>query len=384
MTPDVIIAGAGPAGAVAACVLASAGARVLVLDRARFPRPKLCGDTINPGALAVLRRLRLDDATAGGLPIHGMIVTGESSVRVVGTYPNGTQGVSLSRRILDARLVEIAAARGASIEEGILVRGPLIDDEGAVVGVEISRGGSVTTLHAPVVIAADGHFSRLARALRLSRSAPAPRRWALGGLFEGVLDLGTHGEMHVRRDHYIGVAPLPGGVANACLVSARPRTLQHPEALHAVILGDPLLRTRFSAARLIGRPTLLGPLAVDATAAGTRGLLLAGDAAGFIDPMTGDGLRFAVRGAELAAIEARRVLEQGWQDAHVRLARARRDEFASKWRFNRTLRALVGAPVAVRAATIGATIAPAVLRRVIQYAGDAAGDQPRPQPGANR
>jgi flavin-dependent dehydrogenase len=53
---DVLIAGAGPAGAVAATVLARAGARVLVLDRAQFPRPKLCGDTLNPGALAVLRR----------------------------------------------------------------------------------------------------------------------------------------------------------------------------------------------------------------------------------------------------------------------------------------------------------------------------------------
>ena len=61
---DVLIAGAGPAGAIAAMVLARAGARVLVLDRARFPRDKLCGDTLNPGALAVLERLGLDAAAA--------------------------------------------------------------------------------------------------------------------------------------------------------------------------------------------------------------------------------------------------------------------------------------------------------------------------------
>ncbi|HEX6972754.1 MAG TPA: FAD-dependent monooxygenase, partial [Vicinamibacterales bacterium] len=72
---DVLIAGAGPAGSIAAVVLARAGARVLVLDRAHFPRPKLCGDTVNPGALAVLRSLGLSIVTAGSIPIDGMIVT---------------------------------------------------------------------------------------------------------------------------------------------------------------------------------------------------------------------------------------------------------------------------------------------------------------------
>ena len=64
-TYDVVVAGAGPAGCIAAIVLARGGARVLLLDRARFPRDKLCGDTLNPGALAVLRRLALPVAEAG-------------------------------------------------------------------------------------------------------------------------------------------------------------------------------------------------------------------------------------------------------------------------------------------------------------------------------
>ena len=79
---------------------------------------------------------------------------------------------------------------------------------------------------------------------------------------------------------------------------------------------------RFAHAGLTSAPTVLGPLAVEATVAGAPGLLLAGDAAGFIDPMTGDGLRFAFRGGELAAYAALRVLTTGWQDAHVHLARA--------------------------------------------------------------
>src|SRR5438132_8525694 len=85
---DVVVAGAGPAGAVAATVLARAGARVALVDRATFPRHKLCGDTLNPGVLAVLRRLRLASAAdACGLPIAGMILTGEDGSTIEARYP---------------------------------------------------------------------------------------------------------------------------------------------------------------------------------------------------------------------------------------------------------------------------------------------------------
>jgi hypothetical protein len=87
--------------------------------------------------------------------------------------------------------------------------------------------------------------------------------------------------------------------------------------------------------------------------------------------MTGDGLRFAFRGGELAALEALSALENGTAaHAHLRLAAARAGEFASKWRFNRTLRLLVAHPGAVRAAGLAASFAPQMLRRAIQYAGD--------------
>ena len=121
---------------------------------------------------------------------------------------------------------------------------------------------------------------------------------------------------------------------------------------------------------MITRPVVLGPLAVESSASGAPGLLLAGDAAGFIDPMTGDGLRFALRGGELAAQAALTALACGRVDAHVQLARMRRDEFASKWRFNRALRALAGSPLAMRLASHGADWSPRWLERTISYAGD--------------
>jgi flavin-dependent dehydrogenase len=140
--------------------------------------------------------------------------------------------------------------------------------------------------------------------------------------------------------------------------------------LRRALAGDETLRERFRGARLLAPPTVLGPLAVDAVGTPPDGLILAGDAAGFVDPMTGDGLRFAVRGGELAAEAALRVLEHGWTGAHAELRKRRRQEFAAKWRFNRALRALVGSPLAVRAAASGASLAPALVRAIITRAGD--------------
>src|SRR3954469_1342981 len=197
---DVVIAGAGPAGAIAATVLARAGARVLVLDRARFPRDKLCGDTLNPGALAILARLGLATAAAGGLPLDGMIVTGPTGVRVVGRY--GThQGTSISRRQLDMALVLAASDAGAEIEEDVLVQEASIDSSRAqhfVQGLLVKRrDGRIRRIPARLVIAADGRYSRVGRSLGLSRSAPQPRRWAIGAYFQDVDGLGPLGEMHV-------------------------------------------------------------------------------------------------------------------------------------------------------------------------------------------
>src|SRR5471032_2328209 len=99
---DVTIVGAGPAGAIAATVLARAGARVRLIDRSTFPRDKLCGDTLNPGALALLRRLGLSASIEErGLPVHGMRVTGEGGVVIEGRYPDGLTGRALVRRDVD-------------------------------------------------------------------------------------------------------------------------------------------------------------------------------------------------------------------------------------------------------------------------------------------
>jgi flavin-dependent dehydrogenase len=223
-----------------------------------------------------------------------------------------------------------------------------------------------------VVIAADGRHSALAFALGLAAYAREPKRWAFGAYYANVSDAGEHGEMHVRPDGYIGVAPVPGGLVNLCVVrhlhSAGFR-MNAEKTLAAAIESDGRLRERFSRARRASPIATLGPLAVNARAAGCPGLLLAGDAAGFIDPMTGDGLRFALRGAQLAAAAALRELDTG-HPAHAELHRARVHEFRAKWAVNRALRALVGSPRAVGLATSLSTRWPHPVRFLIAVAGD--------------
>jgi flavin-dependent dehydrogenase len=250
-------------------------------------------------------------------------------------------------------------------------------------GAVIAVGSRESVVEARVTIAADGRHSTLAFGLGLAFHPPRPRRWAIGAYFENfspqvsdTLQMLTLGEMHVRRGLYIGVARVPGGLTNVCLVkpsgAADPELADPAALLSRTLARDPQLRDRAAGARLAGPPVVLGPLAVEVSRDRIDGLLLAGDAAGFIDPMTGDGLRFATQGAELAAAAALEALAHGWPGVHARLIAERRRAFGGKWRFNRALRAIVASPRAIEAAGAGARLAPTVLQAVIAHAGDCA------------
>ncbi|MGH6693227.1 MAG: NAD(P)/FAD-dependent oxidoreductase, partial [Gammaproteobacteria bacterium] len=351
---DALVIGAGPAGSVAALTLARAGVRVRLIDRASFPRDKLCGDTLNPGSLSILDRLRIgDEVRSCALPITGMTVTGPGA-QVSADYPDGLRGMALTRRRLDQVLLDAAAAAGACVDTGVAVSEPVTDGD-RVVGVRLAGSGR-GELRAPLVIAADGRGSRLAAGVKLAAYARTPRRWAFGAYFADVARMSPRGEMHIRRGAYIGVAPLPGGLTNVSLVIDGHAALPTPRAEQQAIVrraldADAVLRDRFAAATQVSPVTVMGPLAVNARTAGCPGLLLAGDAAGFVDPMTGDGLRFALRGGELAAEAAIDELASG-RPAYRRLGAQRQREFQVKWRINRALRLMVGSPRALELAAM--------------------------------
>jgi len=172
---------------------------------------------------------------ARGLPVQGMWLTGPGGIGVAGTYPRGLLGRSLTRADLDVMLVSAAERAGAVVELGVRVTRPLTEGDARrprVTGIAIaSRAGRAIERRARVVIAADGRRSTLAVALGLIRSPKYPRRWALGAYYEGVDGLTRRGEMHVRSGRYLGVAPVPNGLANVCLVVPEAREIAPGRAL---------------------------------------------------------------------------------------------------------------------------------------------------------
>jgi len=373
---DVVVVGGGPAGALSALLLSRRGWRVRLFDRERFPRPKLCGDTLNPGALAVLaRHLDLTPLRAIGRPLRGMRLSGPGGVSIRGTYPAGVAGLNVTRADFDAWLLGEAARAGVAVHEGVAVAGVSMNG-GCVTGVRVRSRGGAAAHPARLVVGADGRRSALAAGMRLARAPRRPRRWALGAYCDGVADVAPDfGEMHVRDGRYLGIAPVPSGATNVCLVvpydTARGAMADAGAAVLAAARRDPWTAQRFAAARLSSPAVVLGPMAMDVDSPGVPGLLLAGDAAGFIDPMTGDGVRLALAGAEIAAALADAVLggRVGADDAPRELARQRRRAFAAKWRFNRAVRALVGSG-AMGGAAVAARIWPRLFEAMVCYAGD--------------
>jgi len=310
-----------------------------------------------------------------------MRVTGEGGVAIEGCYPGGRSGRAITRRDLDWLLLQQAIRAGCQFDPAVTVRRAIVDGPSAapvVRGAIVGADRRESSIPARVTIAADGRHSTIAFALGLARHPRRPRRWAIGAYFENFLPgraaALTLGEMHVRRGYYIGVAPVPGDLTNVCLVKpsfAADATLGSPAtALVQALARDPHLRDRAADARMIAAPVVLGPLAVDVRESAIDGLILAGDAAGFIDPMTGDGLRFATWGGDLAAAAALRALARGWRGVHAQHTAERRRAFASKWRFNRALRTLVASPQALHVARVGAQLAPELMHAVIARAGD--------------
>lgn len=316
---EAIVVGGGPAGSAVATLLAEAGHRVLLLDRARFPRHKACSEYVNPGGVQVLTELGLLDDVfqAGAHRVEAMIVHAPAGRRFSVNFAKAEPGriaLGLSRYRLDHLLLERAKAAGVTVCERAHVR-EVIRENGQVVGVAASISGTRELIRASLVVGADGHHSTVTRGLGLDVPLRWPRKTGLIAHYRGVTGLGQFGELHVVSGAYAGLAPLEDGLTNVALVAsvgavaARAGSIEDffADTLHSILE----VARKLDGAERVGGIRGVGSMARRARRTIGDGYLLVGDAASFLDPFTGDGIYEALRGATLAAPVVSRALTAG-------------------------------------------------------------------------
>jgi geranylgeranyl reductase family protein len=301
---DVLIAGAGPAGAALAAGLARSGASVIVLEAAHHPRPKACAEYASPRIVEELARIGLapDAWQSDAIALSGMrLVAGERSAMITYADRRGPRTAwGLDRTRFDARLAAHASSLGADLVEGMRLVGLDVRD-GRVTGATARSGdGRRRRIEADVVVGADGVRSKVARLTGAERPVRFPRRLGLVAHFAGNPDLDDHGEMHVGRGYYVGLAPLPDGQLNVGMALPMDGRTRAAARFDAAISGLPAV-----AKRLAGRDRLTpirgaSPIGHRVSDVAGPGWLLVGDAAGFVDPFTGEGIHRALRSARAA------------------------------------------------------------------------------------
>jgi flavin-dependent dehydrogenase len=360
---DAVVVGAGPAGAATARHLAGAGARVLLIDRACFPRHKPCSEYLSPETTRLLERLGDDVLSAveraAPAKLYGMKVIAPNGVEMCGRFSAGhgypsprPYSFALPRVTFDMILREAAERAGAVAWEGATVE-DLWSERGTIAGVRVRTGGGKReVVPARVVVAADGLHSLVARRLHLARRS-APHRIAFTAHVADVAGVDGMGELHVGDCGYVGLGPIGGDVTTVALVLPLAALRRRPRDVRARFFMElerfPGLRDRFDSRRLVREVLVAGPFARwsrHAVADG-GGALLVGDAADFFDPFTGQGIYSALRGAELAASVLVPALERGAPLTHAALApyaAARRATFVGKWLLERLIGLGVGWP----------------------------------------
>ncbi len=322
---DVVIAGAGPAGAVAAHTLARAGADVLVLERAHFPRDKSCGDGVTAHAVDILGDMGVTfDAFVGrGVKTYGGVIGGPNGATFSARPPRDAGGLPVEcwvvpRVVLDAEVARAAVRVGARLREGAAVSGVTVSKDNAII--DYSDGARTSRVATRILIGADGAHSNVARALRVPDAGKRHLGFAIRGYYDDVEGLGDDLEIYYYDAHilpgYGWVFPTGPKRANVGIgiytgeLDRSSRKLR--ELLDDFIAQTPGVAERMRNARADGK-AMGWPLPVSSARRRTvfERAMLCGDAASLVDPLTGEGIYTALVSGRSAARTALDALRNG-------------------------------------------------------------------------
>lgn len=315
-----------------AWALAKRGLHVLVLDRARFPREKVCGDFVEPRGLRLFQTMgclsKLESTGPLAITHVNLLLSGKSAYRehipfYAGQSDLPQHGYIIPRKDLDQRILASAVEAGAELREGCHVSG--VERIGEKMVVHYRDGIADLSVSAPTVVGADGTHSVVARSFGLLVDDPRYMAVSQRAYVEGIET--THGEAAFvfDRDLFPGYGwmfPMTNGRANVgvgILAETRDRlSLSVPKLFATFLQKLQRLHPGCSAMRLVSKP--IGGIVKTYGGRGPNhfdGGILIGDAGCFVDPMTGEGITPAAESALLGATAIYDALDRGRTDAAV-------------------------------------------------------------------
>ncbi len=310
---DIIIVGGGPAGATCALYAHRAGLKVLLIDKKKFPRDKICGDAIPGKCLTILEELGLvkQFKEKPKSSMYGVTLSSPNGNIAKIKCSNSNNGMigHVCRRTEFDDVIFQAAKEKVTTKENFYVT-DVLQENGQVSGIvgAANQQSNYKTYSARVVIGADGFKSIISRKTDLWEHDPDHWVVATRSYYQGIKGIDSSFEVHLLKDYvpgYFWIFPLADGIANVGLgmlhSELKARKINLKEA-HIQITKSSILKERFSDARLIGDISGSNlPLGSKVRKAFGDGFILLGDAAGLIDPFTGEGIGNAMHSGKIAA-----------------------------------------------------------------------------------